>query len=155
MCLLVLISHLQKLSTQVLYNGSQPLSGPLTTKTWAAAWLRELGTNMVVPITPAPLLQLSPESRAKLMSPANLHPAVSEVLKGLALVPGMTHVLQCTHGPAYARILAQADLGVPLGPQQVRKFCSAYLYSGHMISFLLIDWERHARMVPRASFGLV
>ncbi|KAL3133047.1 hypothetical protein ABBQ38_006953 [Trebouxia sp. C0009 RCD-2024] len=47
-----------------------------------------------------------------------MHAAVSEVLKSLAVVPGMPYVLQCTQGPAYARILAQADLGVPLGPQQ-------------------------------------
>ncbi|KAL3133044.1 hypothetical protein ABBQ38_006950 [Trebouxia sp. C0009 RCD-2024] len=105
-------------SAQVLYNGSQPLPGPLTTTAWAATWLRELNSNMRFPATPARLLQLSPESRAKLMSPANLHPAVSEVLKGLAVVPGMPYVLQCTQGPAYARIWAQADLGVPLGPQQ-------------------------------------
>ncbi|KAL3133056.1 hypothetical protein ABBQ38_006962 [Trebouxia sp. C0009 RCD-2024] len=105
-------------SAQVLYNGSQPLSGPLTTTAWAAAWLRELSSNMHFPAPPVPLLQLSPESRAKLMSAANMHAAVSEVLKGLAVVPGMPYVLQCTQGPAYARMLAQADLGVPLGPQQ-------------------------------------
>ena len=57
------------------------------------------------------------------MSAASLHPAVSEVLRGLAVIPGMSFVLQCTQGSAYARILAQADLGVPLGPQQVRDFC--------------------------------
>lgn len=105
---------------QVLYNGSQPLSGPLTTTAWAAAWLQELNSTTGSVANPIPLLKLSPESRAKLMSAASLHPAVSEVLRGLVMVPGMPLVLQCTQGPAYARILAQADLGVPLGPQQVR-----------------------------------
>lgn len=122
-CLLVLVFSIQLLTTQVLYNGSQPLLYPLTTTAWAAAWLRELSSNSTSPASPAPLLQLSPESRARLVSSANLHPAVSEVLEGLALVPGMPYVLQCTQGPVYARILAQADLGVPLGPQQVHKSC--------------------------------
>lgn len=106
-----------------MYNGSQPVSDLPTTTAWAAAWLQSLTSNADFPANPAPLLKLSPESRAKLMSAASLHPAVSEVLRGLAVIPGMPFVLQCTQGPAYARILAQADLGVPLGPQQVRDFC--------------------------------
>ena len=118
------------LIVQVLYHGSQPLSGPLTTTAGAAAWLQELNSNKGLPANPALLLKLSPESRAKLMSAANLHPAVTEVLRGLAVVPGMPCVLQCTQGPVYARILAQADLGVPLGPQQVHKFCSSRMATG-------------------------
>ena len=74
---------------------------------------------MQLPADPAPLRKLSMDSRAKLMSASSLHPAVAEVLRGLAVVPGMHYVLQCTHGTAYANILAQADLGIPLGPQQV------------------------------------
>lgn len=106
-----------------MYTGSQPLSDLPTTTAWAAAWLQNLSADTAFPANPAPLLKLSPESRVKLMSAASLHPAVSEVLRGLAVIPGMPVVLQCTQGPAFARILAQADLGVPLGPQQVRDLC--------------------------------
>ena len=74
---------------------------------------------MQLPASPAPLRKLNLDSRAKLMSASSLHPAVSEVLRGLAVVPGMQYVLQCTQGAAYANLLAQADLGIPLGSQQV------------------------------------
>ena len=119
LCLLVLLFYLT-LPAQVLYSGSQPLSDLPTTSAWAAAWLQNFRSTVDFPANPAPLLKLTPESRAKLMSAASLHPAVSEVLRGLAVIPGMPLLLQCTQGPAYARILAQADLGIPLGPQQVR-----------------------------------
>ena len=71
------------------------------------------------PAGPSALVPLTPESKAKLAANASQHPAVAEVLGGLAVIPGMQIVLQCTQGQAYARILAQADLGVPLGPKQV------------------------------------
>lgn len=68
------------------------------------------------------LRQLSPAGTAALKSAA-MHPAVAEVLDSLALVPGMRFVLQCIAGPAYAKVLAGADLGIPLGQQQV---CAAH-----------------------------
>ena len=111
---------------QVLYNGSQTLQGPPTTTAWASAWLQNLDSSLQAFTGSSPLIRLTSESRAKLAATANFHPAVSEVLRGLALVPGMQFVLQCTHGLAYARILAQADLGVPLGSDQV--FISNHLH---------------------------
>jgi len=104
---------------QVLYNGSQPLQEPPTTSAWAAAWLQTLKPMSDSPAGPGALITLTPESKAKLAANASQHPAVAEVLGGLAVIPGMQFVLQCTQGQAYARILAQADLGVPLGPKQV------------------------------------
>ena len=44
---------------------------------------------------------------------------MSEVLSGLAVIPGMQFVMQCTQGMAYQRMVAQADLGLCLGPDQV------------------------------------
>lgn len=103
----------------MLYNGSQPLQEPPTTSAWAASWLQTLRPMSGSPAGPKALIPLTPESKARLAASASQHPAVAEVLGGLAVIPGMQCVLQCTHGQAYARILAQADLGVPLGPKQV------------------------------------
>lgn len=104
---------------QVLYNGSQAPQEPPTTSAWAAAWLQTLRPMSDSPAGPSALVPLTPESKAKLAANASQHPAVAEVLGGLAVIPGMQIVLQCTQGQAYARILAQADLGVPLRPKQV------------------------------------
>ena len=112
---------------QVLYNGSQPLSSLSTSAARASAWLQHLNTSHEPLNNPAPLLKLSVEARAKLTSPASLHPALAEVLRGLAVVPGMQHVLRCTQGVAYASILAQADVGLPIGPQQVPPLLQVYI----------------------------
>ncbi|DBA97235.1 TPA: hypothetical protein ACH3X1_014983 [Trebouxia sp. C0004] len=103
---------------QVLYNGSQPLQEPPTTSAWAAAWLQNLKPTSDSPAGPSALIPLTPDAKAKLAASASQHPAVAEVLGGLAVIPGMQFVLQCTQGQAYARILARADLGVPVGPKQ-------------------------------------
>ena len=66
-----------------------------------------------------PVLQrLSAHSIASLRAAA-LHPAVSEVLTSLAVVPGMRFVLQCISSAAFSRVMAAVDLGIPLGPHQV------------------------------------
>lgn len=103
----------------MLYSGSQPSQQPPTTTAWAAAWLQDLNSSSASPASPSSLIPLTIESKTKLAGSASQHPAVAEVLEGLAVIPGMQLVMQCTQGPAYARILAQADLGLPLGPQQV------------------------------------
>ena len=83
------------------------------------------------------------------MSASSLHPAVAEVLQGLAFVPGMQHVLQCLQGPLYASILAQADLGIPLGPQQVCNPVNLFvalsmLYVLHQIlDSVIVCWPVH------------
>lgn len=116
----------------MLYNGSQPFQEPPTTSAWAAAWLQTLRPMSDSPAGPSPLNPLTAESKAKLAANASQHPAVAEVLGGLAVIPGMHFVLQCTQGQAYARILAQADLGVPLGPKQVCRMCSEVCTCPHL-----------------------
>ena len=101
-----------------MYNGSQAQLQMQTSTAWAAAWLTNLNANHQPPSAMPALQTLSVQSIAGLRS-AVLHPAVSEVLTGLAVVPGMRFVLQCISSAAYARIVAGADLGIPLGQQQV------------------------------------
>ena len=105
---------------QVMYNGSQAQLQMQTSTAWAAAWLTNLNSNQQPPSAVPALQRLSMQSIAGLRSAA-LHPAVSEVLTGLAVVPGMRFVLQCISSAAYARIIAGADLGIFLGQQQVSK----------------------------------
>ena len=105
-----------------MYNGSQPQAPLQSSTAWAAAWLTNLNSNQLPAHDMPALRHLSPAGTTALRSAA-MHPAVAEVLSSLALVPGMRFVLQCIAGPAYAKVLAGADLGIPLGQQQV---CAAH-----------------------------
>ena len=103
---------------QVLYNSSQPLPEKPATSEWATAWLQQLSPRLQS-TSGSRLLELDEEAKAELLANAQSHPAVAEVLAGLAVIPGMQLVMQCTQGSAYNRMVAQADLGLSLGPEQV------------------------------------
>lgn len=138
-----------------MYNGSQPQQQLQTSTAWAAAWLTNLKSNQALPSAMPALQRLSVQSIAAVRSAA-LHPAVTEVLSGLALVPGMRFVLQCISSTAYARIVAGADLGIPLGPQQVS--CCTFPGVGNFATLLrqcAHDSETQCIMRPPKKLSVV
>lgn len=113
------------LAAQVLYNSSQPHDEPAATSEWAAAWLQQLSSRRPASAAPSALVKLGAETRAEHVAAAQSHPAVTEVLSGLAVIPGMQLVMQSTQGAAYKKIVAQADLGLCLGAEQVLLYPSS------------------------------